>query len=480
MKKILLIVVMILFTANFNKGFSQCQFGTPGVELIGYPYTDPATGKCMIRFDLYFDLEHNPGGKYIYVHIWPSNMYPNLSYVNPPLAADLVNSVLTFGIFHHTSGLYMLNSYTPDPSIPNYQFTGLSVKVSPSAAPGYDKFVVEGLIIASSTSCAIPQSFTADVWESQSAAAQNVHCFAKGMIFYANDPKILGLLFCTTPRQYKFDISTINTNGLDINYKVFIDVDGNGVFNSSIDNIMINSGSVTLNASNNYKFSTGILGYLPYSGQKQYADLSLWVVVTSPSYPNEIYGLIPNSCVPLPVQFSSFDARRIHDKVDLKWITASETSNRGFYLERKTGNDDWQQLIFIPSKAFNGISADALEYQHSDYNILKQVCQYRIGQSDIDGKIRYSEIRMVKGFGQTASLLVYPNPTTDGQINIVLENAGTETVMQLIDMNGRIMRTWIQTNNKIVINDVASGIYMLRAWPKDSNEPVIVKLVVDK
>lgn len=45
MKKILLIVVLILFTVNFNKSFSQCEFTAAGVELIGNPYTDPVTNR---------------------------------------------------------------------------------------------------------------------------------------------------------------------------------------------------------------------------------------------------------------------------------------------------------------------------------------------------------------------------------------------------------------------------------------------------
>jgi hypothetical protein len=459
---------------------TQCTFSNAGVELKGNTYTDPVTGKCMIPFDLYFDLQSNAGGKYIYVHVWPTALYPNLDYVNPPLAANLVNTVMTFGIYHHTTGLYMLETYTPDPSLPNYQFIGLSVKVLPGILPGYDRFKIEGLIIASAEACTIPQSFTADAWESQSAAAQNVHCFSKGLVFYANDPRIIGEFGCAVPREYKFDISTINiTTGLTVNYNVYIDVDNDSVYNRAIDSIRVNSGTVTMDASNGYRYSSGSLGYMPYSMQKPYSDYSLWVVVTSAALPNEVYGLVINACIPQPVQLTSFTAARKNELVELKWTTATEINNKGFYIERENGNNNWQQLAYVPSLAANGNSTDILRYQYTDNNQLKEVSQYRILQQDLNGKNVYSEIRMVKGYGQTFGLQVFPNPSVNGNITVVMENAGTETVLQLIDMNGKIVRTWNHvSSNSMQISGINAGMYILRAMQPGMQEAAHVKLLV--
>lgn len=483
MKKSLLVSLLclagaIFFTPRVN---AQCNFSNAGVELIATPYTDPGTGNCMIRFDLYFDLQSNAGGKYVYVHIWPGASYPNLNYANPPVAADLSASVLSFGFYHHGSSLNMLNSYTPDPGISNYQFSGLSVTKATSSLPGYDRFEIEGLIIASPVACSIPQSFTADAWESQSAAAQNVHCFSKGLAFYANDPHITGLLYCNTPRQYAFTITSINTAGLDVNYKVSLDVDGNGVYNSTIDNIQVNSGSVTLSVGNSYKLTSGILDYLPYSAQKAYADLPLWIVVTSPSLPNEVYGLITNTCIPLPVQLASFTAVRNKDKAELAWTTAMESNNKGFIIDRKDGNADWQRMAFVPTAAINGNSDVTLQYHYADPNYSKVVSQYRIGQQDINGKTAYSDIRLVKGIAQEARLLVFPNPSPNGQINVVLENSMANAVLQLVDMNGRIVKTWNHAEgNSLAIEGLKSGMYILRAYTGNGNESISVKVLVGK
>lgn len=483
MKKSLRLLIVCLAGAMFfaNKANAQCNFSNAGVELVSTPYTDPVTGNCMIHFDLYFDLQSNAGGKYVYVHIWPGASYPSLNYANPPMAADLAGSALTFGFFHHTSGLYMLNSYSPDPTIPNFQFTGVSVVKGPGTLPGYDRFEIEGLIISSPIACSVPQTFIADAWESQSAAAQNVHCFSKGLAFYANDPRVQGLLYCGAPRQYAFTITSINTAGLDVSYKVYLDVDRNGVYNSTIDTILVNSGSTSLNAGNGYKFNSGILNYLPYAGQTPYADMPLWIVVKSPSLPNDVFALITNNCIPLPVQFASFTAVRNKGNAELTWVTASETNNKGFVIDRKDGIADWKRVAFVPAFTASGNSDEAHTYTYTDANTSTTVSQYRIGQQDINGKTIYSEIRLVKGLAQEARLLVYPNPSPNGQVNVVLENGMSGAVLQLLDMNGKLVRTWNHAEgNSLSIADLKSGMYVLRAYTGNGNEVISVKILVGR
>lgn len=481
MKKILLAASLIVLGSFFYHSAAQpCDLGVPGVKL-NYSVQDGPN--CRIGIDVYFDLRHNSGGKWVWVHIWPSSAYSNWNYGSPPTMANggMVGSIATVGAEHQGTNLVVATSYPPDNTIPGFQYAGISVFESPSAIPEFERYTFKGIELIIPGGCNVPQSFTADVWESQSNTSQNIHCYTKNLVFYANDPKITGLLYCLNPRKYKFDINTINTSGLTVNYNVFIDVDGDAIYNPAVDNINVKTGTATLDANNSYKFSSGILDYLPYSGQKDYADLPLWVVVTSPSLSYEAYGFIANTCIPLPVKFASFTAIRSNEKVELKWATASETNNKGFFIERKNADESWQQLGYIATKAYNGNSAEPLEYQFSDYNILKAVSQYRIVQADLDGRISYTQIRMVKGFGQSVKLLVFPNPSPDGKINVLMENINAATVLQLIDLNGRIVKSWANiSNDKVIVDGIKSGVYILRAWPGDGNEPVNVKIFVGK
>ena len=165
----------------------------------------------------------------------------------------------------------------------------------------------------------------------------------------------------------------------------------------------------------------------------------------------------------------------------LKWVTATELNNKGFYIERKSGNGEWQVMGYIASQAADGNSNENLYYNYQDYNNLKAVSQYRLRQVDLDNKASYSDIRLVKGLEQTGTVVVFPNPSPDGQLNIVLDNIEGGATIKLIDMNGRVVKEWINvTTNKLNINYVSSGMYTLRVWMKGTNEPLNVKVMVSK
>lgn len=482
MKKVILIIAMVALGGIFNYSKADpCAFGNLGVD-VKTSYTQD--GKCVIIFDFYFDISHNSGGKYFWIHVWPTSSYVGgYSYHKPPTLTTggggngyLQNSILTFGFFHQGTEITPLSTYGPDGTVTVYD----GYTISEVAGATSDRYTVRGLTMVLPQDCGLPQSLTADAWESQAAGSQTVACFSTNVPFYINDPGLRGLLFCQTPRMFSFDVFTISNTDMTINYKVVID-NGDGIYNSTVDNIMVFNGTALLDISNSYKYQSGIQGYLPYSNQKPYADRSLWVVVTTPSRPNEFYTLIANSCTPLPVQFASFTAMRSKENVALKWITATELNNKGFYVERKSGNGEWQVMGYIASQAADGNSNANLFYNYTDYNNLKVVSQYRIRQVDLDNKTSYSDIRLVKGLEQTGAVMVFPNPSPDGQLNIVLDNIEGGATIRLIDMNGRVVKEWINvTTNKLNINYVSSGMYTLRVWMKGTNEPLNVKVMVNK
>jgi hypothetical protein len=488
MKKILLPLLAVLLIGSSNSVSSQCTFANPGIRLIAPPFTNPA-GKCVIRMELSFDILHNPGGKYFWVHLWPTNIYPDYSYPtsHPPTTSIipggngiLDGSLATFGFFHQGGALNIQTFYPPDNNAPNFQ-TGYTIsEISGGGVlPGSDRYTLNGITITLPQDCSIPQSFTADLWESQAANAQQVACVSKGVVIYANDPKISGLLFCAAPRTYSFTISTINTNGINVNYNVYID-DGDAIYNKTLDNINISSGNnLLLNNANNYQFSSGILTYLPYSIQKPYADRALWVVVTSPSISNDVYARLDNGCSPLPVLFKSFSAVRNQNMVLLSWGTAYEQNNRGFAIERNTSGS-WQEVAFVPSQGINGSSDISLVYQHTDINTIKGITQYRIRQVDFDRQSNYSNIVAVRGENQTGKIIIYPNPSA-GNVNVVFETAEVTRDVILTDMAGRIINQWRGiTVNNIRIDNLRSGIYLLRVISTETREQQVEKIVVSK
>ncbi len=93
----------------------------------------------------------------------------------------------------------------------------------------------------------------------------------------------------------------------------------------------------------------------------------------------------------IPVELYSFTAKTGRNSVTLNWITATETNNQGFEIERKFKNQEWQIIGFIEG---NGTTTRQQVYNYTDdYSLLpyEGTVLYRLKQIDFDGSFDYSE-----------------------------------------------------------------------------------------
>jgi hypothetical protein len=189
---------------------------------------------------------------------------------------------------------------------------------------------------------------------------------------------------------------------------------------------------------------------------------------------------IVNGCSPLPVDFKSFTATRNRNNVLLKWETSSELNNSGFAVERNL-NGAWEQIAFVNSQAANGNSDALLSYTYNDLNSTKGITQYRIKQVDFDNKSKYTEIRSVRGLDQIGKVTVYPNPTSNGTVNVVFDDASVTRTIFVTDMSGRTLKQINNvTNNNITIDNLQPGMYTLRIMVPETGEQIVQKIVVNK
>jgi len=206
------------------------------------------------------------------------------------------------------------------------------------------------------------------------------------------------------------------------------------------------------------------------------------VAIRPSSNCNGNYCEVTPSQIPLPVTFASFTAARNRNLVNITWTTASEQNNKGFLVERNV-NGSWEQIgSLIPSQAVSGISASTLSYSYVDQNTTKGISQYRIRQVDLDGKSKFSEVRAVRGDGQSLRTVVYPNPSSDGKVNIVFEDGGSVSRdIAVSDMSGRTVKLMKGvTNNNVTIDNLTPGIYSLRIVVPATGEQSVEKIVVNK
>ncbi len=190
-----------------------------------------------------------------------------------------------------------------------------------------------------------------------------------------------------------------------------------------------------------------------------------------------------STCIPpLPVSLLNFTAARTSTIVKLTWNTVTEQNSKGFHIERKLGNGNWETIGFVSSKATGGNSNSELNYTYPDYNIFKGISQYRLKQIDYDNHTTLSEIKAVRGEGQKGNnIIVYPNPS-EGKINVTFENSSNAIHdVSINDMIGRTIKQWKGiTTNSLQIDNLAPGMYSLRVVDRESGDQTIEKIIVNK
>lgn len=466
--------LFFLATASNILKAQNCEIAASGVKY-NYSYTDPGSGQCIINLDLYLDIRTNPGSKYIVLHIWPTSLYPDLAYINPPDSTELAYA--TTMVIHHFqdhSLVHLDTVYKPDPRVlPEY--LGINLDILPSQyGVDFNRFRLTNINLAVSGSCETPQSFTLDSWATESESMNQVHCIDKGKVFYANNPQVIGLLNCNLPHTYNVQIRSIDPVPMTVSYDVYLD-DSDNVFNKVLDTLKVKAvNDIIIDNTNPY--NSGTLSYLPYSAIYPYANRNLWVEVSSASIPNSVIYLIENSCAALPVKLKSFSVTKQDQTAILKWITIGESGNKGFYIEKKIGDQNWQTIGFVASQAEKGNSSAELVYSYFDPIFLKGIIQYRLKQIDINGEVAYSLIRVVKNeFIGMAK--VYPNPS-QGQVNIVFADAEKNYAVQIFDTQGKLIRDLKNCNSVQIVTGLGAGFYMVRVTAISNKEVATYKLIV--
>ena len=164
----------------------------------------------------------------------------------------------------------------------------------------------------------------------------------------------------------------------------------------------------------------------------------------------------------LPVSFKSFTVARNNQSVSIRWETSFEQNNKGFYIQRNV-NGEWKDVAFVFSKSDDGNSGQTLSYSYIDPNNLKLVSYYRILQVDIDGRGKFSEVRTVRGPEQLSKLMLFPNPGTNGKVNILFEDETSIKNVIVYDATGRVIKSFKNiVNASLTIDQLKPGVYNIQ------------------
>lgn len=189
----------------------------------------------------------------------------------------------------------------------------------------------------------------------------------------------------------------------------------------------------------------------------------------------------------LPVELTSFTAAVSKSTVTLRWTTATEVNNYGFYIERTeevSQSANWVETGFVEG---NGNSNSEKIYTYTNTPEKPGRYFYRLKQVDTDGQFEYSETihAEIKTPSNVLLLNNYPNPFNP-HTTISYELAGRTTIV--IEIYNQLGQKLVTVNEgekeagyhkfEFDGNNLSGGVYLCRV--KSGGSDKMIKMLLLK
>jgi len=150
---------------------------------------------------------------------------------------------------------------------------------------------------------------------------------------------------------------------------------------------------------------------------------------------------------PLPIELVSFDAQKSSEGVQLKWITATETNNDYFTLEKSNDAFSWVAIGRLDGA---GNSQEQRHYAFGDAKPYSGYNYYRLRQTDFNGNSRTSNVIAVDCSSDEKTFIssVFPNPSASNTVNLrILNNGEGDTGIMVLNALGQpVLNTTIRNS----------------------------------
>jgi hypothetical protein len=183
------------------------------------------------------------------------------------------------------------------------------------------------------------------------------------------------------------------------------------------------------------------------------------------SYSPKRFDIVFKKTIQLPPSFVTVTAVAKDKDIQVDWKVAHEKNVENYEVERSF---DGVQFSKVATQA--ATNSDSSSYQWNDAFVLPGYYYYRIKMIEKSGKIQYSEtVKVLIGNGKPL-ITIYPNPITNGIINLQFINQpggkyGIRLMNQLgqVIVSKQIVRMNGSNTESIQWNyDLAHGIYQLQ------------------
>jgi len=173
--------------------------------------------------------------------------------------------------------------------------------------------------------------------------------------------------------------------------------------------------------------------------------------------------ILVDNTTPLPVNLVSFKAKCEKGGVIIDWITASETNNDYFVVEKSYDANSFFELTTLQGTGNSSVNS---YYSATDSDNLSEVTYYRLKQVDFDGSITYHEI--IPSKCNTNDFVVDKVVLNNNALKFdIITSQKEEVVIYLYDYKGRLIsskkHSLLANKNAIQLNnlEISKSIYLL-------------------
>lgn len=177
----------------------------------------------------------------------------------------------------------------------------------------------------------------------------------------------------------------------------------------------------------------------------------------------------------LPVRFLDvyLEGNQLH------WITTQEENNEYFVVERSFDGKTFEKVGNVKGAINSNYN---IQYVFEDTDKIYKQAYYRIKQVDIDGKFTYSKI--VTSINDNEPIItLYPNPTSQSDLNMSIENVEGNVSYQIISSIGDVLiSNDVEVKDHffeetIDVSNYTSGIYFVKV--QTAQKIIVEQLIIE-
>jgi Secretion system C-terminal sorting domain len=185
----------------------------------------------------------------------------------------------------------------------------------------------------------------------------------------------------------------------------------------------------------------------------------------------------------LPADITAFTAQRKDDAtIDINWISHNEKNALTYELQKSNDGRNYMGTAHFAAKA-NANQTAAYRYSYTVGQSDNNKVMFRLKQIDIDGKVKYSSVRVVDmNTNRTNQVKLYPNPTRNTATLLFNNTKRGDWQVEISSMGGQVLQRYHYSNVLTIrLNtngDLNRGIYLVKASNKKTNEQFTERLVI--